>query len=96
MSALDIASCQEHENAIEVRVSSTGHECVDCGKLIWIAVCLHCRKWFIDWRVSGEDDVMSSAHYAQDGALLCVGCVGQHDADEMEFEGDYISNDYSD
>lgn len=96
MSQPVIESCQEHQDAIEVKVSGADHQCADCGKLIWIAVCPHCRKWFIDWRVSGEDDVMSSAHYAQDRALLCVGCAGHHGIDEMAFDDEgYIPDDYA-
>lgn len=79
-----------------MKISSADHQCEDCGKLIRIAVCPHCLKWFIDWRLDGEDDVMSSARYAQDGTLLCVSCAGDHDKNETDFgdEG-YIPDDYT-
>ncbi len=96
MSTLDIESCQEHEDAIQVGDPSQPTVCEDCGKLIWTVKCPHCKDAFIDWRMSGEDDVMSSAHYAQDGALLCLFCVGHHDAKEMDFDEEgYIPDDYA-
>ncbi len=92
MSRTEISSCQEHDDAIQVDEPPS---CEDCGKLIWTVTCPHCKSDFIDWRVVGQDDVMSAAHYAQDGALLCVDCVGYHDADEMGFDDEgYIPNDY--
>jgi len=96
VSTLDIASCQEHEDAIQVGDPSQPIGCEDCSKLIWAVKCPHCNDTFVDWRASGQDDVMSSAHYAQDGALLCGDCIGSHDANEMGFgdEG-YIPDDYA-
>lgn len=96
MSKLDIQSCQEHDDAIEVKPENDPACCEDCEKLIWTVVCPYCNSKFIDWRVTGQDDTMSSAHYAQNGALLCGDCIGSHDANEMGFDDEgYIPDDYA-
>jgi len=98
MSALDIANCQEHEDAIEVADPSEPMGCEDCGKLIWTVKCPHCNETFIDYRQEGSDDVMSSAYFSEQGSMLCQGCMKRYQTAEMEleFEGDYIPDDYAD
>jgi len=97
MSTLDIASCQEHEDAIQVGDPSQPIGCEDCGKLIWTVKCPHCNSTFVDYRLEGSDDVMSSAYFSEQGAMLCQDCMEKYQdvASDEDLDGGYIPDDYA-
>ena len=66
-------ACNWHRDEVAIRMDEAPC-CPRCGILIQTEICESCCDEYIDWRVSGWDDVAAGPAVDEHGDFCCMRC----------------------
>ncbi len=77
-------NCDWHKGDEAINEDESPPSCVGCGRIYWTADCPICKKWFINWNLSGFDSVCAAPYITSSGDVFCDFCGPDYDESEEE------------